>query len=69
MVGVQVVEVHLSANGLDAVFIGRAVSHTTPDSSTGHPEGEPAGVVVSAVGLLDMRRPPEFSAPDDQRVV
>ncbi len=68
---------------LDGIFhdlvthlVGLAMGDSGLDSATGHPDGERAGVVVSAhifhllaIPVFPHRRPAELSAPDDEGVL
>ena len=70
----QVVHVNLVLDGEVAVFVGRAVGHTAFDAAAGHPHRKTEGVVVAARGVrigMELRRrgAPEFSAPNDERVL
>ena len=75
---VQVVDVDLVLDGLEAELVGRAVDVAALDAAAGQPHREAVVVVVAAVDLagvragrrqLDRRRAAELAAPDDQRVV
>ena len=76
--GVQVVNVDLVFDGLEAELVGRAVDVAALDAAAGQPHREAVVVMVAAVHLalirarsrqLDGRRAAELAAPDDQRVV
>ena len=71
--GVEVVDVDLVLDGLEAELVGGAVDVAALDAAAGQPHGEAVVVVVAAVhlalvraggGQLDGRRPAELAAPD-----
>ena len=67
--GVQVVDFDLVLDRVVAELIGRPVHDAAPDAAAGHPDREPEGVVIAAVGALGKRGPAEFPAPDHERLV
>src|SRR6185295_19379250 len=60
---------HFVLFGLDAVLVGRSVTHPPFHAAASHPHGEAGGVVVAAVLVLGVRSPAEFAPPDEQRVL
>src|SRR6185295_19104577 len=60
---------HFVLFGLDAVLVGRSVTHPPLHAAAGHPHGEAGGVVVAAVLVLGVRSAAEFATPDEQRVL
>jgi len=59
--------------GVEAGFIGGAVSHTGLDAGAGEPDGEAVRMVIAAVlaarALFQSRRAAELGAEDDERFV
>ena len=73
--GVEVVDVDLVFDGLEAEVISRAVNVAAFGSAASHPSGEAVVVVVATVnfalvgsffGHFDDGGAPEFSAPEDE---
>ena len=67
--GMQIVDVNLVFDRMQTEFVGFADDLSAFYASTGHPHGETSRVVVPPVSFLAHRRTPEFSTPDDQRLV
>ena len=65
---VQVVDVGLVLDAVEAEFVGLAVGDAGADAAAGEPHGEGVDVVVAAglVAVFAHRRAAEFAAPDDQ---
>ena len=66
---VQVVEVHAVVDRLNPVLISGAIAHAALYSSTSQPEAEAGGIVVAAIGFLNMRRASELTTPHHQCVL
>ena len=67
--GVQVVDVDLVLDGVPAEVVGGSESHAALDAAAGQPHRKPERVMFPAVVALARRRPAEFAAPQDQRVI
>jgi hypothetical protein len=65
----EIVDVQSIFYRVQTNVIGRAVSVSGADSSTGHPHGEAGGIVIAAVALLAHRSPTELAPPHDQRLI
>jgi len=67
---VQVVDMDPVFDDVETKFIALPESHARFDAPARQPHGEGIGVMVASVGTtLHHRRPAEFSAPDDERVI
>lgn len=62
---VQVVDVELVLDRVEAELVGGTDRAPALYASAGHPHGKAGRVVVTAVAFLTHRRPTEFAAPDD----
>ena len=56
-------------DGLEAEFVGGAVSDAALEAAAGHQHGEAVGIVIAAVAAFGNRRAAEFAAPDHQGFV
>src|SRR5438874_4987764 len=68
---VNVVNVGLLLDGLEAEIVGRAVTHAALDAASGQPHRETIRIVVAARLALAFAEghSPELAAPDDERAV
>ena len=67
--GVQVVDVNLVFDRMQAEFVGFPNDLSAFFPATSHPHGEAGRVVVAPVSFLTHRGKSEFSTPDDQCLV
>ena len=72
----QVVDMHLVVDRVQADLIRRADNLTAPNAASGHPHAEAVGVVVAtgvvprtALRAVRERRAAEVPAPDHKRLV
>jgi len=67
------VEIVQRMNVLDrfnSKLVGQSMADSLAYTDTGHPAGEPIGIVVATLGpFLEKGHSTEFGAPNDQRVV
>src|SRR5439155_3094298 len=49
--GVQVVDVHLILDGIEAELVGGAVGESALDAAAGEPDGEAGAVVIASLAL------------------
>src|SRR6185437_16005904 len=64
--GVDVVDVDLILDGVEAELVGRAEGEARLDAAAGHEHAEAVGVMVAAVLPLGHGGAAEFAAPDDE---
>src|SRR5687768_4929218 len=55
--------------GMISEVIGRAVSESAFDPTTGEPQAEPELMMITPVLSLGHRSPPEFAAPNHQGIL
>jgi len=71
---IKVPHVHWILYNVVAIVVGLAKRNPGADASAGHPRRETAGMMVATIILLAqtalaVHGPPEFTCPNDQRVV
>ena len=66
---VEVVDRRDVLDGLVAVVIGSAISHSAFGTTTGQPNRKAEWIVVAAITALGKRRPSEFSGKNDERLL
>ena len=66
--GVQSTNVETVNHGLTTQFVGFSNAYAAFDPSSGHPHGEPVGIVIPpcAAGIFGSGLTPEFTTPDNK---
>src|SRR5262245_34235983 len=67
---VEIVDLHLVFDGVEAVLVGRTIDNATFDAAAGQPDREAVRAVVAAgLRALSDGRAAKFARPDDERLV
>ncbi len=66
--GMQVVNVEAVLDRVQTEVIGGAIGESTAHAASGHPHGEPGGVMIPAIALFAHGGASELTAPDDERL-
>lgn len=66
--GMQIMDMHLIAGGVETEVIGGAVTEPCFHSAAGHPIRERMRIVVASIVSLGRRRSSELGAPNEQRI-
>ena len=67
--GMQVCHVHSPFNGVNSIFIGRAVRKALLDARASKPHRISRDIVIASIGTLRGWQSTEFATEQDQRVV